>query len=237
MLCFQALLQTYIAQFYYAQIRLPSIDQFLSLFQSYATIIFTLTKAWIPQIVGNRQYVPSLKTKVWQSCLNFNLFNSLIVTLWTSGTTRNHYIQLFIVLLYAGMCSTLLLHTNCCKFFNPNRLKSCLLTLLFLAKFTSVSIFLCANVYTFYAKGYFDNDTLHPIEILGWCLQPLIMVCTDAFFVYIFGKSALKNHSISSIWNMDPDTISKPLFCTCIFPASLFTLYLLSFIIFGFMYQ
>ena len=235
LLCFQALLQTYITDFYYAQIRLPSTNQLLSLFQSYATIIFTLTNVWIPQVVGNRQYVPTLKTKVWQFCLNFILFLSLIFTLSFSGSTRNHYIQLFVVLLYAGMCSTLVLHTNCCKKFNPNRLKSCLLTLLFLAKLIFVSLLLCVFVYTLYKWGTFDNP--HPFLIMAYCILPLIIICTDAFFVYIFGKSAMKKHSISSIWNMDPAIISKPLFCTCIFLASLFIVWSLSFVICAYMYQ
>ena len=236
LLCFQALLQTYITDFYYAQIRLASTNQNLSLFQSYATIIFTLTNVWIPQIVGNRQYVPTLKTKVWQFCLNTILFNSLMLTLMKSGITRNHYIQLFVVLLYAGMCSTLLLHTNCCKKFNPNRLKSCLLILLFLAKLIFVSLLLCAFVYIFYTQGLLDIDNLHPINII-YCNLPLILICTDTFFVYIFGKSAMKKHSISSIWNMDPAIISKPLFCTCIFLASLFIVWALSYAICAFMYQ
>ena len=231
------MLQTYITQFYYGSIRLPSTDQFLSLFQSYATIIFTLTKVWTPQVLGNRQYVPSLKTIVWQVCLNKILFLSLIFHLWLSGNLRNHYIQLFVVLLYAGMCSTLLLHTNCCKFFNPNRLKSCLLTLLFLANLIFMSLSLCVIVCILYTLGLLDIDNLHPVPIITFCIQPLILICTDAFFVYIFGKSAWKKHSISSIWNMDPAIISKPLFCTCIFLAIIFIVFGLSFTIFGFMYQ
>ena len=224
------MLQTYITQFYYFSIRQISTNQCLSLFQSYACIIFTLTNVWIPQAVGNRQYVPSLKTKVWQFCLYFILFNSLMLTLWLSGNTRIQYLQLFLVLLYAGMCSTLFLHNNFCKKFDPNRLKSCLLSLLFLVKFIFMSLFLCAAVYLL---GF---ENLHTTNI-GYSLASSIIICTDAFFVYIFGKLALKKHSISSIWNMDPAIISKPLFCTCIFLASFFIVFLLSFIISGFMYQ
>ena len=229
MLCFQALLQSYIALFYYSQIRLPSGNQFLSLIQSFVTIITTLSNVWIPQVVGNRQYVPTLKTKVWQRYLNTTLFNSLFFTLALIGTTRNTYMQLFVVSLYAAICSTLVLHNNYCKNFNPNRLKSCLLTLLFLVKFILMIIFLCGFFYTVYIQGNLDIEILSPVPIF-LLISTSITVCMDAFFVYIFGKSALKKHSISSIWNMEPTIISKPLFCTCIFLsgcAFVSTLYLI----------
>ena len=231
------MLQTYITQFYYFSIRQISTNQCLSLFQSYACIIFTLTNVWIPQAVGNRQYVPSLKTKVWQFCLYFILFNSLMLTLWLSGNTRIQYLQLFLVLLYAGMCSTLFLHNNFCKKFNPNRLKSCLLTFLFFVKFIFMSLLLCVFVYTVYSIGFLDIDNLHPVPIMTICIMPSITICTDAFFVHIFAKSALKKHSINSIWNMEPAIISKPLFCTGIFLFSCLIVWLLSFILCSFVYN
>ena len=235
MLCLQNLLQTYITQFYYGTIRLPSTNQFFSLFQSYTTIVFTLTNVWIPQAVGNRQYVPTVKTKVWQFCLNYIFFASLMVTLMFSGNSRNQYIQLFVVLLYAGMCSTLFLHNNLCKKFNPNRLKSCLLTLLFLIKFILMSLFLFVAVYSIYIEGI-DNIDI-PGPVMSFCILPVIIICMDAFFVYIFRKSALRKHSISLIWNMDSAIISKPLFCTCIFLFSSHVVFILSFLIVGFVYN
>ena len=212
-------MQSYITLFYYVKIRLTSTNQLLTLLLSYVTIISTLTNVWIPQVVGNRQYVPTLKTKVWQLSLNINLFTTLIVTLNLSGATRNHYIQLFVVVLSAGICSILVLNTNYCKNLNPNRLKSCLLTLLFLVKFILMIISLCATIYLYIQGTPLDIESLNPVLIFQWILSS-ITICMDAFFVYIFGKSAFKKHSISSIWSMELAIISKPLFCSCIFLSS-----------------
>ena len=216
--CFQVILQLYITDFHYGFIRISSNNQLISLLQSYATIIITMSNVWIPQLVGTREYVPTLKTKVWQFCLNFNLFITLMFLFWWLGL-ENHYVKLFIALLYSGMCSTLLLHTNCCKFFNPNRLKSCLLTLLFLVKFILMIISLCATIYLYIQGTLLDIESLNPVLIFQWILSS-ITICMDAFFVYIFGKSAFKKHSISSIWSMELAIISKPLFCSCIFLSS-----------------
>ena len=79
--CLQIVLQTYISAYYFAGKRMTSTSQTISLYQSYLTVLFTLTKVWLPQLVGNRQYVSTLKTKVWQFALNLTLFFSLIFTL------------------------------------------------------------------------------------------------------------------------------------------------------------
>ena len=115
----------------------------------------------------------------------------------------------------------MVLHTNYCKKFNPNMLKSCLLSLLFLVKFIFMIIFLCAFIYIVYIQGSLDIEILSPVPIF-LLISSSITICTDAFFVYVFGKSALKKHSISSIWNMEPAIISTQLFCTCIFLSSCF---------------
>ena len=173
-----------------------------------------MSNVWIPQLVGTRQYVPTLKTKVWQFSLNFMLFFNLLNTLTFSAVFGNNYVILCVVLLYAGMCSTLLLHNKCCKNFkHTNRLKSSLLTFLFLIKLAFDSHFM-------YIISSFYDYLYIPILTVGFS-QRLITICMDAFFVYIFGKSALKSYSISSIWNLDTSIISKPLFCIGLFLASL----------------
>ena len=230
--CFQILLQTYISDFYITGIRAVSTNQIISLTQSYATIIITVTNVWIPQLVGTRQYVPTLKTKVWQFALNIMLFFTLLNTVQFSGLTRNHYFHIFVVVLYAGMCSTLLLHNNVCKKFkHTNRLKSCLLTFLFLIKiaFTSLSMYVPP------ISDFFEYPNI-PF-LISLFIQTLFTICMDAFFVYIFGKSALNTYSSSSIWNNDPAIISKPLFYTSIFLASFQILLLLLFIMIALVYN
>ena len=176
--CFQVILQLYITDFHYGFIRISSNNQLISLLQSYATIIITMSNVWIPQFVGTRQHVPTLKTKVWQFSLNFMLFFTLLNTLIFSGGTRNHYMQLCVGLLYAGMCSTLLLHNKCCKRFqHTNRLKSSLLTFLFLIKLAFNSIYMHV-----YISPYFDyHIPFHNVL----ASQTSITICMDAFFVYI----------------------------------------------------
>ena len=173
--CLQALFQFFITYYYYFGIRAASTNQMISLYQSYATIIITMSNVWIPQFVGTRQHVPTLKTKVWQFSLNFMLFFTLLNTLIFSGGTRNHYMQLCVGLLYAGMCSTLLLHNKCCKRFqHTNRLKSSLLTFLFLIKLAFNSIYMHV-----YSSPYFDyHIPFHNVL----ASQTSITICMDAFF-------------------------------------------------------
>ena len=226
--CLQALFQTYITYFNFRGIRNASTNQVISLYQSYATIIITVSNVWIPQLIGTRQYVPTIKTKVWQFSLNTMLFFSLLNTLYFR-TYNDVYFE-FVVLLYAGMCSTLLLHNNVCKKFkHTNRLKSCLLTFLFLIKLVfgslQLSIYLKYNTLDFNLMGIF------------YVILPNITICMDAFFAYTIGKSALKSYSLSSIWNLDPTIISKPLLCTGYFLASLNIVDVLSYLIIIFMYK
>ena len=216
--CLQACLQSYITNVYFYNIRITTTNQMISLYQSYATIIVTMSNVWIPQVVGTRQHVPTLKTKVWQFCLNTIIFFSLKNTLNFSGYRKNYYVLLSFVLLYAGLCSILLLHNNRCKKFNQiNRLKSSLLTFLFLIKLGFDS---------FYLYGASYSDSFYPTYYMTTCyimnvIHSIVTICMDAFFAYIFGKSALKSYSISSIWNLDPTIISKPLLCTGLFVSSL----------------
>ena len=176
-----------------------------------------MSNVWIPQLVGTRQHVPTLKTKVWQFSLNSILFFTLVNTLNFIGISRNHNMQLCVVLLYAGMCSTLLLHNKCCKKFkHTNRLKSSLLTFLFLIKLAFDSLYMYLRIYAI--SPFFDYHIPFHIELV---IQPPFIICMDAFFVYIFGKSALQTYSLSSIWNLEPTIISKPLFCTGLFLSSL----------------
>ena len=134
------------------------------------------------------------------------------------------------VLLYAGMCSTLLLPNNVCKTFkHTNRLKSCLLTILFLIKLFFDSLALYGFLYMGYSLSFV-------IGIIQGLIQVITTICMDAFFAYIFGKSALKSYSISSIWNLDPTLISKPLLCTGLFVASLNIVDILFYLISSFLY-
>ena len=179
-----------------------------------------------PQLVGTRLHVPTLKTKVWQFSLNIILYFTLGNTLNFCGLSGNY--QLPVVLLYAAMFSTLLLHNKCCKRFqHTNRLKSFLLTSLFLIK-------LAFSSYLLYKLIFFaDYHIPHHLSAIS---QTLITICMDAFFVYIFGKSALNTYSLSSIWNLNPTVISKPLFCAGLSLGSIQIMWLLSNIISGFVY-
>ena len=82
------------------------------------TVLFTLTKVWLPQLLGNRQYVSTLKTKVWQFALNWILFFSLIFTLnviHMNSSERGYFYNIFVLLLYVFIGSTFLSNKNCCK--------------------------------------------------------------------------------------------------------------------------
>ena len=228
--CFQALFQFFITYFYHFGIMAASTNQMISLYQSYATITITMSNVWIPQFVGTRQHVQTLKTKMWQFSLNSMLFFTLLNTLIFSGGTRNHYMQLCVGLLYAGMCITLLLHNKYCKRFkHTNRLKSSLLTFLFLMKLSFNSLYMHD-----YISPYFDyHIPFHNVLVS----QTSITICMDAFFAYIFGKSALNTYSLSSIWNLDPTIISKPLFCTGPFLASFYIVWILFYTISNIVYN
>ena len=225
--CPQILLQRHIAFGYYSGIREYSTNQSISTYQSQLTIVMTLTNVWLPQLVGKRQYVSTLKTKVWQFALNLILVLSLLNTLTASFHSRNYgyyYVILFVVLLFACMASTFMLNKNCCKKFEQTeRLKLYLLCLLFIVK----NAFDC---YVLYALVYLGHLT--PVYVL-LVIQASITICMDIFFAYIFGKSAFKMHSISSIWNMEPTIISKPCFFTGFLLAIFPIVYMLSSIIKG----
>ena len=120
--CFQAVLQMYIAFFYYYGIRAGSTNQYISIDQSSATIIITMTNVWIPQLVGTRQHVSTLKTKVWQFCLNTSLFLSLEYALAGPDVSGVTGIYLYALVLYAGLCSTFFLHNKWCRKFKLCRL-------------------------------------------------------------------------------------------------------------------
>ena len=223
--CLQIALQTYISGYYFAGKRMTSTSQTISLYQSYLTVLFTLTKVWLPQLVGSRQYVSTLKTKVWQFALNLILFFSLIFTLnvihinSSAPFEQGYFHNIFISLLYLCIGSTFLSSKNCFKKFEQTKtLKLCLLSLLFLVKiaFDCLLLYKIQHLYKL-IRFYFSVDYI-PLFILT-PIQHCIIICNDAFLAYIFGKSALKMHSISSIWNMEPTIVSKPVFYTCLFLA------------------
>ena len=231
---FQYLLQTYIVDHCSTVHRMESTNQIISLLQSWITIIITMSNVWIPQLIGTRQYVPTLKTKVWQFSLNYTLFSTLLNTLTMSASPEKHPFLKFVILLYAGMCSTMLLHNNWCKTFRyTNRLKSCLLTLLFLIKLVLDSLFLYVMIHF---GLYFHIPIWRPIHIQT-IIQVISSICTDTFFVFLFGKSALNAYSLSSIWNLEPTIISKPLFCAGLFLASFYIACHFSYYISSFMYN
>ena len=147
--CLQIFLQTYIGWGYYKDIRMKSISQLLSYYQSQLTIILTLTNVWLPQLVGNRQNVSTLKTKVWQFSLNITLFLSLLETLTISFKSRKYYVIFSVVMLYACMASTVLLYKNSSKKLKQiERLKSCLISSLFLVQLVFSSFILYTYTYS-----------------------------------------------------------------------------------------
>ena len=81
--CLQFLLQLYVVQIRYQAIRHWNWNQFLSIILSSLTIVLTLTKVIMPQVVGRKQgssNMHGLKEKVWQLVLNFMLFYSFKYT-------------------------------------------------------------------------------------------------------------------------------------------------------------
>ena len=230
-LCLQAFLQVYITSFYYSLVRVPSTNQMLSIFQSMFTICTTMLKVWLPQVLGVRQFATTSRPRWWAGNLTGLLFITLMITLNTTGFSRDYYVQVYVLLLDVAICSIFSLHKNCFKKFKQiERLKSCLLSSLFLVKLATDIFFL----YKIVNYGSFDYHI--PVNVF-LVIEMFIVIFIDAFFAYIFGKSFLKSYSISSIWKYDPDIISKQLYWTLFFLTHFWLMWLLSFSFTQFVYS
>ena len=140
----------------------------------------------------------------------------------------NNYTKYRVASLYACMASTFLLNKSFCKFKQSERLKLCLLSILFIVKIG----------YCIYCIYYIFNSgalAYHTPSMYVITIHFFLFLFTNTFVAYILGKSALKMHSLSSIWNLDLTIISKPCFFTAILLAIINFIFLLSTFIFTYL--